>query len=69
MTTFQEMLKKRPVDPQVLEAKVQKMQEETRAYQEAQDALYAQAAPEFNKEAQARKTARRRRPSPSHEEP
>lgn len=45
------------------------MHEEARAYQDAQDALYAQAAPEFTEETQACKTARRRKPSPSHEEP
>ena len=32
MTTFEEMLAKRPIDPAVLEAKVQAMEEEARLY-------------------------------------
>lgn len=61
MTTFEEMLKQRPIDPKRLKEKVQKMHEEARAYEEAQDTLYAEQAPEFNQEAQARRASRRKR--------
>lgn len=37
------------------------MHEEARAYEEDQDTLYAEQAPEFNQEAQARRTSRRKR--------
>lgn len=62
------MLKQRPVDPKHLEEKVQKMHEEARTYEETQEALYAEKAPEFNQEAQARRASRRRRISTLHAE-
>lgn len=69
MTTLKEMLKKRPIDPQILEKKVKKMQDEARAYQEGQEALDAEMAAEFNTEEQALRAARRRRLPSHHTEP
>ena len=64
MTTFEDMLKKRPIDPEILEEKVRKMEEEACAFQETQKALYADMAEEYNEEEHALRAARRRRLSP-----
>lgn len=64
MTTFEDMLKKRPIDPEILEEKVRKMEEEARAFQETQEALYADMAEEYNEEERALRAGRRRRLSP-----
>ncbi|MFC6354176.1 hypothetical protein ACFP6B_09780 [Rothia nasimurium] len=60
MTTFEDMLKKRPIDPEILEEKVRKMEEEARAYEDM--------APDFNADAQARRAFLRKRPSGLHAE-
>lgn len=60
MTTFEDMLKKRPIDPEIIEEKVRKMEEEARAYEDM--------APEFNAEAQARRAFLRKRLSELHAE-
>lgn len=64
MVSFQDMLEKRPIDPEILEEKVRKMEEEARAYQETQKALYADIAEEYDEEEHALRAARRRRLSP-----
>lgn len=60
MTTFEDMLKKRPIDPEILEEKVRKMEEEARAYEDM--------ASEFNADAQARRAFLRKRLSELHAE-
>lgn len=58
MTTFEDILKKRPIDSEILEEKVRRMEEEARAYQEAQKSLYADIAEEYNEEQSAANTPR-----------
>lgn len=58
MTTLEDMLKKRPVDPKYIEEEVKKMHEEARAYQEGR--AYEDTAPEYDAPPQ---------PDRMHEEP
>lgn len=51
MVSFQDMLEKRPVDPEILEEKVRKMEEEARTYQESR--TYEDTEPEYDAETHA----------------